>query len=246
MIQLPGTYHRCVPASGPDISPHDALRRFWGYDEFRQFQAEAVDAVLTGKDCLLVLPTGGGKSLCYQLPAACGRGTVLVVSPLISLMDNQVAAARQVGLQAAALHTNLVEEERRAVRHRALQGELQLLYVSPERVAGGDLVRALRPRLGLVAIDEAHCVSHWGHDFRPEYRQLGPALDCAPDVPRMALTATATAQVQDDMATQLGLRDPLRLIGHVDRPNLTYRALPRHQVLQQALGLYDGTRVPAG
>jgi ATP-dependent DNA helicase RecQ len=216
------------------LAPLDALRRYWGFDAFRPLQGEAVEAALAGRDCLLVLPTGGGKSLCYQAPAACGRGLTLVVSPLISLMEDQVAAARQIGLRAAALHAHVKEAERRQVREDAGRGELQLLYVSPERLVLSELAPKLR-HLALIAIDEAHCVSHWGHDFRPEYRQLRAVLDQAPGVPRMALTATATRQVQDDVCQQLGLRDPLRLIGHVDRPNLVYRALPRRETLSQVL-----------
>ena len=219
------------------MTPAEALQRYWGYDEFRPLQAEAVDAAIGGRDCLVVLPTGGGKSVCYQAPAACGRGLVLVVSPLISLMEDQVAAARESGLRAAALHTHNKEPERREIRASLSRGELQLLYASPERIVISELVPSLIGRLALIAIDEAHCVSHWGHDFRPEYRQLRAALERAPGVPRMALTATATRQVQDDVCEQLGLRQPLRLIGHVDRPNLIYRALPRHEGLAQILGV---------
>ena len=160
---------------------------------------------------------------------------MLVVSPLISLMEDQVAAARELGLRAAALHTHIKEPERRDIRAALASGELQLLYASPERLVISELVPSLIGRLALIAIDEAHCVSHWGHDFRPDYRQLRAILDRAPDVPRMALTATATRQVQDDVCEQLGLRHPLRLIGHVDRPNLIYRALPRHETLAQVL-----------
>ena len=220
----------------PQLTPEEALGRFWGFDTFRPLQGEAVGAALTGRDCLLVLPTGGGKSLCYQTPAACGRGLVLVVSPLIALMDDQVAAARQIGLRAAALHAHVGEAERRQVREDAWRGALQLLYVSPERLVISELVSRLRG-LALIAVDEAHCVSHWGHDFRPEYRQLRGVLDQAPTVPRMALTATATQQVQDDICQQLGLRNPLRLIGHVDRPNLLYRAVPRHDMAGQVLAI---------
>ncbi|MBV9120262.1 MAG: ATP-dependent DNA helicase RecQ [Chloroflexi bacterium] len=226
-----------MPAAGAVLSPLEALQQYWGYDTFRPMQADAIEAALAGRDSLLVLPTGGGKSLCYQTPAACGRGLVLIVSPLIALMDDQVAAARQAGLQAAALHSNLSDSERRTVREMAARCELQLLYVSPERLAGGDLVARLAAQLALIAIDEAHCVSHWGHDFRPEYRQLRTALDQSPQTPRMALTATATKQVQDDVVGQLGLRTPLRLVGYVDRPNLTYRALPRRQALDQVLAV---------
>jgi ATP-dependent DNA helicase RecQ len=219
------------------LAPLEALRRYWGFEAFRPLQSEAVEAALSGRDCLLVLPTGGGKSLCYQAPAACGKGLTLVVSPLISLMEDQVAAARQLGLRAAAIHSHVREAERREVREALARGELQLLYVSPERLVISELLPRLARQLALVAIDEAHCVSHWGHDFRPEYRQLRTALAQAPDVPRMALTATATRQVQDDVCEQLGLRDPLRLVGHVDRPNLVYRAIPRHEGLGQALAV---------
>jgi ATP-dependent DNA helicase RecQ len=198
-------------------------------------QGEAVDAALAKRDSLVVLPTGGGKSLCYQVPAGCGAGLVLVVSPLIALMDDQVAAAREAGLSAGALHGNLSEDERRAVRGGLRDGTLDLLYVSPERLLVGDLLSACLPRLCLLAVDEAHCVSHWGHDFRPEFRQLAPLFDQARGVPRMGLTATATPQVQDDIVKQLGLRDPQRLVGHIDRPNLTYRAVPRRNTVAQAM-----------
>lgn len=215
--------------------PLDALRRHWGFTAFRPLQREAIEAILAGRDVLVVMPTGGGKSLCYQLPAACGIGTVLVISPLIALMDDQVAGAREAGLRAAALHSNLGEEEKRQAWGAAMRGALDLLYVSPERFVVGDLVERLAPHLGLVAVDEAHCVSHWGHDFRPEYRQLQPLLDRAAGVPRLALTATATPQVQEDIVLQLGLRSPARLVGHPDRPNLVYRAYPRTDGTRQVV-----------
>jgi ATP-dependent DNA helicase RecQ len=224
-----------APSPAGDDRVLAALRQHWGYAAFRPLQREAVDAALAGRDVLLVLPTGGGKSLCYQLPAVCGRALVLVVSPLIALMDDQVAGAREAGLRAAALHSNLDDERRRRAFTGAVRGELDLLYVSPERLAVGDLIDQLAPRLGLLAVDEAHCVSHWGHDFRPEYRQLAPLFDRVPAATRMALTATATPQVQDDIVAQLGLRDPLRLVGHPDRPNLVYRAHPRAEGLKQIL-----------
>jgi ATP-dependent DNA helicase RecQ len=219
----------------PQLAPREALRRYWGFDDFRPLQAEAVAAAMAGRDSLIVLPTGGGKSLCYQVPAACVGGLVLVVSPLIALMDDQVAAAREAGLTAGALHSNLPESERVAVRRQLALGTLDLLYVSPERLVVADLGADIGSRLRLFAVDEAHCVSHWGHDFRPEYRQLAPLFQRFAHVPRMALTATATPQVQDDIRAQLGLRDPLRLVGHVDRPNLVYRALPRQKGTQQVL-----------
>ncbi|HWR98064.1 MAG TPA: ATP-dependent DNA helicase RecQ, partial [Candidatus Methanoperedens sp.] len=227
-------------AQPPASMLHRELRGRWGYADFRPLQREAIAAALAGRDALLVLPTGGGKSLCYQLPAVCGRALVLVVSPLIALMDDQVAGARAVGLRAAALHSNLDEGQRRQALAAAVRGELDLLYVSPERLAVGDLIDSLAQRVGLVAVDEAHCVSHWGHDFRPEYRQLAPLFDRVPAAARMALTATATPQVQEDVCAQLGLRAPLRLVGHPDRPNLVYRAHPRADGVRQILDVVRG------
>ncbi len=213
----------------------EALLRGWGYRSFRPLQREAAEAALGGRDSLVVLPTGGGKSLCYQLPAALGRGLVLVVSPLIALMDDQVAAAREAGLKADALHSNLEADHRGEVYRRLTSGETEILYVSPERLLAGDLVEDIAPRLALAAVDEAHCVSHWGHDFRPEYRRLAEVFGRFPKVARMALTATATPGVQDDIRAQLRLRDPLVLVGHPDRPNLVYRAFPRKDQAGQVL-----------
>jgi ATP-dependent DNA helicase RecQ len=239
--QGPGRIPTAAPASLPApatrlrTSPVEALRRGWGYDSFRPLQREAVDAALGGRDCLIVLPTGGGKSLCYQIPAVCGPGLVLVVSPLIALMDDQVGAAREAGVRASALHTHVAEADRRRTREQLASGALDLLYVSPERLVIGDLLPMIGARLVLAAVDEAHCVSHWGHDFRPEYRQLASVLGQAPAAARMGLTATATPQVQDDICAQLGLRAPLRLVGHVDRPNLAYRVLGRSDAVRQIL-----------
>ncbi|HNX78054.1 MAG TPA: RecQ family ATP-dependent DNA helicase [Candidatus Rifleibacterium sp.] len=217
------------------LTPEQALEKYWGYHEFRPLQHQAVETVLGGRDALVVMPTGGGKSLCYQLPAACGIGLVLVVSPLIALMDDQVAAVNEMGMQAGALHSQSPEKDRRRVFAQLHAGSLDLLYVSPERLVTGGLFDLIRPRLGLFAVDEAHCVSHWGHEFRPEYRQLGPLFAGFAGVPRIALTATATPNVQTDIVTQLGLRDPVALIGHPDRPNLTYRSFPRYDQGAQVL-----------
>ncbi len=217
------------------MTPEEILKMRWGYDSFKPLQKEAIAAALAGRDCLVVLPTGGGKSLCYQLPAAAGKGLVLVVSPLIALMDDQVAAAREAGLAADALHSNLKAGPRREAYANLACGRTELLYASPERLLAGDLVETLAPRLILAAIDEAHCVSHWGHEFRPEYRRLTEALDKFPKAARMALTATATPGVQKDILDQLGLRSPEILIGHPDRPNLVYRAFPRRDQLKQVL-----------
>ncbi|MDA3961961.1 MAG: DNA helicase RecQ [Planctomycetota bacterium] len=216
-----------------ELQPEQALKRYWGYDSFRALQREAIDAALAGQDALVILPTGGGKSLCYQVPSACRQGLVLVISPLIALMDDQVASACSAGLRAGALHS--ARGDGRATYAAALNGQLDLLYVSPERLCVGDLLQQLAPHLRLAAVDEAHCISHWGHDFRPEYRQLGQMLGQLQGVPRMALTATATPQVQDDIVSQLGLRDAQRLVGHPDRPNLIYRCLSRQDQTKQIL-----------
>ncbi|MBI5594452.1 MAG: DNA helicase RecQ [Elusimicrobia bacterium] len=211
------------------------LKQRWGYDQFRPLQREAIEAVTSGQDSLVVLPTGGGKSLCYQLPAVLGKGVVLVVSPLIALMDDQVAAAREAGLEADALHSNLLSAQKSEAYRRLASGKTQILYVSPERLLVGDLCEDLAPRLLLAAVDEAHCVSHWGHEFRPEYRRLAEVLERVPKAVRMALTATATEAVRDDIAAQIPLRDPVRLVGHPDRPNLVYRAHPRRDQAAQVL-----------
>ncbi|HAH32710.1 MAG TPA: DNA helicase RecQ [Elusimicrobia bacterium] len=218
------------------MKPEEILKKQWGYDSFKPLQKEAIEAALAGRDSLVVLPTGGGKSLCYQLPAAMGgKGLVLVVSPLIALMDDQVAAAREAGLMADAVHSNLQADKRDDTYWRLSEGVTELLYVSPERLLAGDLLKYISGRVILAAVDEAHCVSHWGHEFRPEYRRLTEVLDQFPKAARMALTATATPEVQEDICAQLGLRSPLRLIGHPDRPNLVYRALPRRDQLAQVL-----------
>ncbi|MBI4803240.1 MAG: RecQ family ATP-dependent DNA helicase [Elusimicrobia bacterium] len=217
------------------MTPEETLKKRWGYDSFKPLQKEAVEAALTGRDCLVVLPTGGGKSLCYQLPAAMGKGLVLVVSPLIALMDDQVAAAREAGLAADALHSNLKSGPKREAYRNLASGRTELLYASPERLLVGDLAGELAARAVLIAVDEAHCVSHWGHEFRPEYRRLAEAMERVPKAARMALTATATPAVQEDIRVQLALREPAVFVGHPDRPNLIYRAFPRRDQFKQAL-----------
>ncbi|MBF0543936.1 MAG: ATP-dependent DNA helicase RecQ [Candidatus Riflebacteria bacterium] len=213
----------------------EKLEQKWGFSAFRPLQREAIEAALSGRDALVVLPTGGGKSLCYQLPAVCGIGLVVVISPLIALMDDQVTAARQIGLKAGALHSQTNEKSRKATFAELYNDKLELLYISPERLVGGGLLDLIRRNIGMFAVDEAHCVSHWGHEFRPEYRQLGGIFSDFPDTPRLALTATATPVVQKDICAQLGLRDPISLIGHPDRPNLVYRAFPRHDQTRQVI-----------
>jgi ATP-dependent DNA helicase RecQ len=199
-----------------------ALRRHLGHSSFRPGQEDLVRAVLRGRDALGILPTGGGKSVCFQLPAFLLPGLVLVISPLISLMEDQVARARDAGMKAEVLNSALPEEDRRRVLARALAGEVKLLLVSPERLHVAAFRSAL-PQLpvSLLAVDEAHCISQWGHDFRPSYLRIGEARSWISS-PVLALTATATPRVREEIATRLRLNNPFRVVGSFDRPNLAW------------------------
>jgi ATP-dependent DNA helicase RecQ len=223
------------------------LERYWGYTSFRPLQQEAMDAVIGGRDSLLVLPTGGGKSLCFQAPALVRDGLAVVVSPLISLMKDQVDTLVGNGVPAASYHSALTPQERGRVASGLRDRRFRLLYVAPERLVGegSDGFASLvgdQP-LSFVAIDEAHCISQWGHDFRPEYRQLAQLRDRWPGISLHAYTATATARVRRDIVSQLGLRQPVEMVGSFDRPNLLYRVLPRANLkrqLQDLLGRHKG------
>jgi ATP-dependent DNA helicase RecQ len=216
------------PAEANDAAVAAAIERYWGFSELRPLQREAIAAALAGRDLLTVLPTGAGKSLCYQVPPLITGRLSVVVSPLIALMQDQIDGLRLAGVPAAALHSNLSARERSEIRARVADGELRLLLVAPERLLGDSFLRWLQESdVGAFAIDEAHCISQWGHDFRPEYRQLSALRERFPGVPFHAYTATATPRVQDDIVQQLRLRDPERLIGRFDRANLVYRVLPR-------------------
>jgi ATP-dependent DNA helicase RecQ len=226
------------------------LARYWGFSEFRPLQAEAIAAVLAGRDSVVVLPTGGGKSLCFQAPALVRPGLAVVVSPLISLMKDQVDTLVGNGVPAACFHSALGADEKHAVSAGIRQGRYRLLYVSPERLVGdgGESFAALLAASGVsfVAIDEAHCISQWGHDFRPEYRQLSRLRAAWPGISLHAFTATATARVRRDIATQLELRDPIELVGSFDRPNLTYRVLARSGFKAQLTAILGRHRGEAG
>jgi ATP-dependent DNA helicase RecQ len=223
------------------------VARVFGIHELRPFQEASIRANLAGRDLLLVLPTGGGKSLCFQAPALVRAGLTLVVSPLIALMKDQVDGLRQSGVAASMLTSAQSPGERRAVHEALERGELKLLYAAPERLLlEGFFERLLARGLSALAIDEAHCISHWGHDFRPEYRQLGSLRALAPELPIHAFTATATAKVRADIVAQLGLREPLVLVGPCDRPNLTYRVQPRVELLRQVLAVIERHRGEAG
>jgi ATP-dependent DNA helicase RecQ len=216
-------------AARPD--PHEMLRAVFGHETFRPGQREIVEAVLAGRDCLGVMPTGAGKSLTYQIPARLLGGTTLVVSPLIALMKDQVDAMEKVGLRAAFLNSTLSADERRE-RVRALRrGELELLYAAPEGLEASVGEALEGTRLSLIAVDEAHCISHWGHDFRPAYRNLA-GLGARFGAPVLALTATATAEVVRDIAAQLGMRSPLLVRGSFFRPNLRLHAVKKGEGLK--------------
>jgi ATP-dependent DNA helicase RecQ len=208
----------------PPENSLEALRKYWGYDSFRPLQEKIVRSLLGGHDACVVMPTGGGKSLCYQLPAAIlSSQTVIVVSPLIALMEDQVAQLAQVGIPAAFLNSSLAGLDQSAIMTRARAGEYRLLYLSPERLARPDTVDwLLAVPLSFVAIDEAHCISEWGHEFRPDYRQLSALRNHFPKAPIAAFTASATRQVRHDIVAQLRLRDPHKYIASFRRPNLNY------------------------
>jgi len=227
------------PAAPSDAALGDALQRYWGYTSFRPLQRDAMDAILADRDSVVVLPTGGGKSLCFQAPALVRDGLALVVSPLISLMKDQVDTLVGNGVPAACYNSSLSQEEKGRVIAALRDGRLRLLYVSPERLVGEGSDHFLKLlsacRVSFVAIDEAHCISQWGHDFRPEYRQLARLRTILPGAGVHAYTATATARVRRDIAAQLELRNPLELVGSFDRPNLVYRVLARANLKRQLL-----------
>ena len=219
----------------------EVLGRVFGFHAFRANQEEIVRAVLARRDVFAVMPTGGGKSLCYQLPACVLPGTCIVISPLISLMKDQVDAARATGLRAEYLNSSLSAGEGGQVLGRLIRGELDLLYVAPERFTTDGFLAALeRVSVCLVAIDEAHCISEWGHDFRPDYLALSMIVERFAGSPVAAFTATATRRVQDDIIDRLALRDPHTVRASFDRPNLFYRVVPKDNVNRQILSFVRG------
>jgi len=224
-------------ASSSAISARTVLRDVFGHAAFRDAQEQIVDCVIAGTDVLVLMPTGGGKSLCYQVPSLLRPGTGIVVSPLIALMQDQVAAMRQLGLRAAFLNSTLDAAAAREVERALVDGELDLLYVAPERLTTPRCLELLaRSSIALFAIDEAHCVSQWGHDFRPEYLQLSLLHEQFPDVPRIALTATADPQTRSEIISRLALDDARVFVSSFDRPNIRYTIVdktdPRAQLLR--------------
>lgn len=211
----------------------EALQQVFGYDSFRGFQKEVVETVVSGEDALVLMPTGGGKSLCYQIPALLRDGVAIVVSPLIALMHDQVDALEELGVRAAYLNSTLLPEEAVEVRNQVRRGEIDLLYVSPERLLMPSMLSFLKElRISLFAIDEAHCVSIWGHDFRPEYSKLSILKETFPQVPRIALTATADQKTREEIVEKL-LLNPRKFIASFDRPNIFYRIVDKHNVKEQ-------------
>ncbi|RMD70083.1 MAG: ATP-dependent DNA helicase RecQ, partial [Bacteroidetes bacterium] len=224
-----------------------ALDKFFGYKHFRPMQAEIIQAVYDRRDVVVLMPTGGGKSICYQVPALTMDGTVLVVSPLISLMRDQVEALRANGIPAAFLNSSLSANEQRQVEEDLFQGRLRLLYVSPERLVSQEFLPMLKSApISLFAIDEAHCISAWGHDFRPEYGQLRFLKKQFPEVPVMALTATADKITRRDIVRQLGLQQPEVFVASFDRPNLSLEVRPGQKRREQILRFIRERRGESG
>ena len=232
----------------PDERPLlQLLKRYFGFESFRPLQEEIISEALAAKDVFALLPTGGGKSLCFQLPALARSGLTVVISPLIALMKDQVDAMQAAGVAATFLNSSLAAEESRARLRGLHNGEFRLLYVAPERLLlSGFLSDLQRWNVNLIAVDEAHCVSEWGHDFRPEYRQLAQLRSLFPSVPVMALTATATERVRVDIVEQLHLRDPAIYVASFNRPNLNYRVLPKAGPYDQTLEYVRSRRNESG
>jgi ATP-dependent DNA helicase RecQ len=218
----------------------EVLQKYWGYDSFLPQQEPAMNSVLQARDSVVVLPTGGGKSLCFQAPAMCLPGMAVVVSPLISLMKDQVDGLRACGVPAAYINSSLSPDEKRQVANDIRGGRLKLLYVAPERLVTERTLAFLKEaNVSLIAVDEAHCISAWGHDFRPEYRELRRLKDAFPNVGIHAYTATASEQVRDDIARELRLTEPEMLVGSFDRPNLIYKVQRRNDAIRQIREVVD-------
>ncbi|MBF6318952.1 DNA helicase RecQ [Nocardia cyriacigeorgica] len=231
----PAAAHRIVTGAEPDAAQR-VLRRVFGYDSFRGDQGAIVDHVVAGGDALVLMPTGGGKSLCYQVPALVRPGVGVVVSPLIALMQDQVDALSALGVRAGFLNSTQNPDERRMVEAQYVAGELDLLYLAPERLRLESTARLLeRGKIALFAIDEAHCVSQWGHDFRPDYLALSLLHERWPEVPRIALTATATEKTRDEIIERLDLGGARRFVASFDRPNIQYRIEPKNRPERQLI-----------
>ena len=232
----------------PNSQAQRILKDVFGYDAFRGNQAAIIERVASGGDALVLMPTGGGKSLCFQVPALLREGLAVVVSPLIALMDDQVATLEELGVAAVALNSTLSAEQQRDIAERIRRGEIKFLYVAPERLVQPRMLDFLQrlPQLALFAIDEAHCVSQWGHDFRPEYLQLGQLAELFPHVPRIALTATADMRTREEIVQRLHLEQAERFLSSFDRPNIFYRIQPKDQPRKQLLAFLAARKGDAG
>ncbi|MCT7377791.1 DNA helicase RecQ [Chelativorans salis] len=229
------------------LEPLHLLKTVYGYDAFRGRQAEVIAHVIAGNDAFVLMPTGGGKSLCYQIPALCRQGMGLVVSPLIALMADQVAALCQAGMRAAALNSSLAFDERADIWRAVETGALDLLYVAPETLLRPEILERLRPvPLSLIAIDEAHCLSQWGHDFRPEYRKLDCLAELFPGTPRMALTATADAPTRAEIVSHLRIGEENSFVAGFDRPNIRYAITEKDSPSKQMLAFLESRKGESG
>src|SRR6266702_5562558 len=229
------------PVTETETDALQVLRRVFGYDSFRGPQQEVIEHVIAGGDALVLMPTGGGQSLCYQIPALVRDGVGVVISPLIALMQDQVDALRALGVRAGFLNSTQDYVSQRLVGSAFVSGELDLLYLAPERLRGEQTLRLLdRGTISLFAIDEAHCVAQWGHDFRPDYLALSALHERWPTVPRIALTATATRATRAEIASRLNLESARHVVASFDRPNIQYRIVPKAEPKRQLLDLLRG------
>ena len=219
------------------------LKKYFGYDEFRPWQAEIIESVLAKRDTFVLMPTGGGKSMCFQLPALKLSGVTLVVSPLIALMKDQVDTLQACGIEAEFINSSLLPEQIAKIIERTLAGEVKLLYIAPERFAFASFQEFLKKLdISLIAIDEAHCISEWGHDFRPDYRNLHVLRNLFPGVPLIALTATATEKVRADILRQLQFKNPQIHISSFDRENLKIKVIEKRQAFNRLVGILEKYR----